>query len=134
MRADQHAGINGHASQPPTATKALRQNDFFARGSDVTGGTGTTEAAHLWTQCDRGRDDSVDVSIRIVFPATGMSEPLEAGSRDLTWDTIALKVTPCSNLTNTRPIWAGRTTTAGNQIESHTQTLNFSGCLSPLAG
>jgi len=74
---------------------------------------------------NRGRDQSVDVSIRIVFLATGMSEPLKAGSRDLTWDTIALKVTPCSNLTNTRPIWAGRTTTAGNQIEFHTHTLNF---------
>jgi len=41
-------------------------------------------------------------------------------------------VTPCSNLTNTKPVRAGCATTAGNQVESHTHTVEPRGILGVL--
>src|SRR5216683_926607 len=57
---------------------------------------------------------------------TGLSAPREARSRGSRSDITTLHVTPCSNLTNTNPVCGGRTTTAGSQIESHTQTVESS--------
>ena len=53
----------------------------------------------------------------------GLPLPREVRSRGCKSDIATLNVTPCSNLTKTNPVPAGRSTTAGSQIESHTHTV-----------
>jgi hypothetical protein len=53
-----------------------------------------------------------------------MSLPRRAGSRAARFVTPTLKITPCSSWTDTQSIRKKKTTTAGNQVESHTQTLD----------
>jgi hypothetical protein len=54
-----------------------------------------------------------------------VSVPWAAGSRGSKSDMFTLEVTPCSNLTNTKPVSAGCATTAGSQNESHTHTVEL---------
>jgi hypothetical protein len=56
----------------------------------------------------------------------------QAGSRGRRFVMLAANVTPCSTLTSIRSIPARSTTTAGNHIESHTQTIES--CLKLIFG